>query len=271
MNVGPRQRKALTIEFDGGDFRGWQWQPTEARTVQAELQRAWSALPGEHGRVHAAGRTDAGVHALAMVAHVDTTSALSDDKLRLALNARLPGDVAVLDVRSVPDDFEAQYSCRYRRYLYRMRVARGRPTGMALDRDRVLMVHTPLDVSAMAAAAGRFEGHRDFSSLATQETRTRERTILMCEMREELGELRLHVAADGFLRGMVRAIAGTLLKVGLDGRPPNAIDELLDARDRRYAGKALAPHALYFVEAGYEPWDAPRSDARLAERIGLPR
>lgn len=271
MNVGSRQRKALTIEFDGSGFRGWQWQPTGERTVQAVLQQAWAALPGEHGRLHAAGRTDAGVHALAMVGHVDTTSALSNEKLRLALNARLPSDVAVLDVRTVPDEFEAQYSCCYRRYLYRMRVARGRPIGMALDRGRVLMVHTPVDVSAMVAAAGRFVGHRDFSSLATQETRTRERTVLMCDLREELGELRLHVAADGFLRGMVRAIAGTLLRVGQDARPPESIDAILEARARHRAGKALAPHALYFVEAGYEPWDAQRSDARLAERLGLPR
>lgn len=271
MSVGDPRRVALTLEFDGSGFKGWQWQPTGERTVQGTLQDAFGRLPGEHGPVHAAGRTDAGVHALAMTAHVDTTSAIPCEKLRLALNAHLPRDVAVLAVRDVPRDFEAQFDCLYRRYLYRMRVVRGRPRGLALDRDRVLMVHRDLDVPAMIAAAPRFEGRRDFSSLATQETRTRERTVLACELREELGELRLHVAADGFLRGMVRAIVGTLLRVGHGRLTPDGVDEVLAARDRRRAGTAVAPHGLYFAEAGYRPWDGERSDAWLARRLDLPR
>jgi tRNA pseudouridine38-40 synthase len=260
----------LTVEFDGTRFKGWQWQPTGERTVQGELQRAFAELPGEHGQVHAAGRTDAGVHALAMAAHCDTTSRIPDEKLRLALNAHLPGDVSVLALRTVPADLEAQFSCRYRRYLYRMRVVRGRPRGLALDRQRVLMLHRRLDEAAMIAAAPRFEGRRDFSSLATQETRSRVRTVHLCELRRELGELRLHVAADGFLRGMVRALAGTLLRVGQGRLAPERIDEVLAARDRRRAGRALPPHALYFAEAGYEPWDRAASDARLADRLDLP-
>lgn len=271
MSIGPRRRVALTIEFDGTGFRGWQWQQTGERTVQGELRTAWSALPGEHGQVHSAGRTDAGVHALAMVAHVDTTSAIPDEKLRLALNAHLPRDVAVLQVETVASDFEAQYHCRYRRYLYRMRIVRDRPRGLALDRDRVLMVHRRLDVEAMIAAAPRFEGHRDFSSLATQETRTRERTVLLSELRESRGELQLHVAADGFLRGMVRAIVGTLLRVGHGSLRQEEIAAVLDARDRRRAGKAVAPHGLYFAEAGYLSWDRRRSEELLAERLDLPR
>lgn len=271
MNVGERRRIALTIEFDGRDFKGWQIQPTGERTVQGALEHAFSALPGEHGRVHAAGRTDAGVHALAMVAHLDTTSAIPDEKLRLALNARLPNDVAVLDVEPVAGDFEAQFGCHYRRYLYRMRLVRKRRQGLALDRDRVLMVHDEIDVSAVIDASTRFEGRRDFSSLATQETRSRERSVHLCEVRQELGELRLHVAADGFLRGMVRAIVGTLLAVGMGRIAPDAIDEILAARERRRAGKSVAPHGLYFAQAGYEPWNRATSEARLAERLDLPR
>ncbi len=270
-SVGPARRLVLTVEFDGSAFKGWQWQPSGERTVQGALQRAFAALPGEHGQVHAAGRTDAGVHALAMVAHCDTTSAIPDEKLRLALNAHLPKDVAVLEATTGAADFEAQFSCRYRRYLYRMRVVRGRPRGLALDRKRVLMVHRELDVPAMMAAAPRLEGRRDFSSLATQETRTRVRTLHLCELRPELGELRLHVAADGFLRGMVRAIAGTLLRVGHGTLAPGGVDEVLAARDRTRAGQALPPHALYFAEAGYLPWNLARSDALLAERLDLPR
>lgn len=269
--TGPRRRVVLTIEFDGSAFKGWQWQPTGERTVQGTLQEAFAALPGAHGRVHAAGRTDAGVHALAMVAHCDTDSRIPDEKLRLALNAHLPRDVAVLELRTGPPDFEAQFSCRYRRYLYRMRVVRARPRGLALDRRRVLMVHRELDEAAMIAAAPRFEGRRDFSSLASQETRSRTRTLHLCELRPELGELRLHVAADGFLRGMVRAIAGTLLRVGHGTLAPEQVDGVLAARDRTRAGRSLPPHALYFAEAGYRPWNPAASDARLAERLDLPR
>ncbi len=264
----PTRRVALTLEFDGGDFRGWQAQPTGERTVQGAVEAAFARLPGTHGRVHAAGRTDAGVHALAMTAHVDTRSALPAERLRLALNAHLPRDVAVLAVEDVAPTFEAQFGATYRRYLYRMRAVRGAPRGLALDRARVLMVHTPLDVDAMQRAAGAFVGTRDFSSLATQETRSRTRTLLMCELREGDGDLELHVAADGFLRGMVRAIAGTLLRVGAGRLAPDAIAEVLAAKDRRRAGRAVAPHALYFVEAGYAPWDAARSDARLARLRG---
>lgn len=265
------RRVTLTVEFDGSDFRGWQWQPTDERTVQGALQAAFAALPGRHGRVHGAGRTDAGVHALAMVAHCDTDSAIPAEKLRLALNAHLPPDVAVLAVRDVPATFEAQFSCLYRRYLYRLRIVRDRPRGLALDRHRVLMVHRHLDVPAMVDAAPHFAGRRDFTSLATQETRSRERTVHLCELREEEGELRLHVAADGFLRGMVRAIAGTLLRVGHGALRPEGVADLLAARDRTRAGRNVPPHGLYFAHAGYEPWDRARSEARLAERLRGPR
>jgi len=95
--------------------------------------------------------------------------------------------------------------------------------------------------------------------------------VHLCELRPELGELRLHVAADGFLRGMVRAIAGTLIRVGMRSETPDVVDDLLAARDRRRAGPASPPHALYFAEAGYEPWSPVRSEVRLAERLDLPR
>lgn len=269
---GPHGRRvALTVEFDGTRFRGWQWQPTGERTVQGALQEAFAALPGPHGSVHAAGRTDAGVHALAMVAHCDTTSPIPDEKLRLALNAHLPPDVAVLRVHTVDPSFEAQFSCRYRRYLYRMRVVRDRPHGLALDRRRVLMVHRRPDEEAMIRSAPLFVGTRDFSSLATQETRSRVRTVHLCEVRRELGELRLHVAADGFLRGMVRAIVGTLLRIGHGTLRLEDVPALLEARDRTRAGHAAPAHALYFAEAGYEPWDPGRSEALLDAPTGSSR
>lgn len=265
------RRVRLTLEFDGSGFAGWQWQPTGERTVQGVVQDAFAALPGRHGAVHAAGRTDAGVHALGMVAHADTEASMPDEKLRLALNAHLPRDVVVLEVATVGDDFEAQFGCRYRRYLYRLRVVRDDPRGLALERRRVQPVFRHVDVAAMQRAARHLEGTHDFSSFATQETRTPVRTLHLCELREEGAELRLHLAGDGFLRHMVRTIVGTLLWVGKGKLAADEVPAVLAARDRARAGPNVGAQGLYFVEAGYEPWDPLRSEALATMRApGVP-
>jgi tRNA pseudouridine38-40 synthase len=265
--AAPKGRRVrLTLEFDGTGFQGWQWQPTGERTVQGVLQEAFAKLPGVHGNPVAAGRTDAGVHALAMVVHADTTTAIGDAKLRLALNAHLPRDVAVLDVATVPDDFEAQFHCRYRRYLYRLRPARDDPRGLALDRHRVLPILRRVDVAAMQAATHHLVGRHDFSSFATQETRTPVRTVHLCALRAEGAELRLHIAGDGFLRNMVRTVVGTLLWVGKGRLAPDEVADVLAARDRARAGPNFGPQGLYFLEAGYEDWDPMRSEAHAAAR-----
>lgn len=262
-----KRRLKLMLEFDGTGFAGWQRQPTGERTVQATVEGAFAALPGEHSAVLSAGRTDAGVHALAMAAHVDTTSAIPPERLRLALNAHLPPDVKVLAVTEASPDFEAQFDCLYRRYLYRLRVMRGDPRGVALNRDRLLAVHWHPDVAAMQAATSHLLGRHDFATFATQETRSTVRTVHLCELREERGELRLHVAADGFLRNMIRTIVGTLLWVGRGKLMPDDIVALLGARDRRRAGHNVGPQGLYFVEAGYLPWDPERSERAATDLI----
>lgn len=254
------RRVRLTVEFDGTDFYGWQRQVTGERTVQGELEDAFARLPGTHSSVKAAGRTDAGVHALALTAHLDTTSPIPDEKLRLAVNSHLPRDVAVLELETAAPDFESQFDCLYRRYVYRMRVVRDRPRGLALDRARVLPVFRRLDVPAMREAAAALAGRHDFAAFATQETRSTVRTVLLCDLREEAGELRLHVAADGFLRNMIRAIVGTLLWVGKGKLVPGDLPGILEARDRTRAGHNAPGYALYFVEAGYSPWDARHSE-----------
>jgi tRNA pseudouridine38-40 synthase len=249
------------LEFDGGGFAGWQRQANGQRTVQGVLEAAFAALPGVHGAVHGAGRTDAGVHALAMVAHVDTSSSLPIEKLRLAVAAHLPRDVVLHQVAEAATDFEAQFHCRYRRYLYRLRVMRDDPRGLALDRARLAPVFRNLDVAAMQQAAQRLQGRHDFASFATQETRTTERTVHLCELRQEGDELRLHIAADGFLRHMVRTVVGTLLWVGKGKLQESELSEILAARDRTRAGTNAPAQGLYFVEAGYRDWDAARSEA----------
>lgn len=261
------RRVALTLEFDGTGFSGWQRQLGGERTVQGVLEAAFARLPGEHGSVLGAGRTDAGVHALALVAHCDTSTSVPDERLRLALNAHLPRDVVVLDVSTTEPTFQAQFDCLYRRYLYRARVVRGDPRGLALDRDRVLPVFKDVDVDAMQRACSLLEGRHDFAAFATQETRTTVREVHLCELRTERGELRLHIAADGFLRSMVRTIVGTLLWVGKGKLSVDDVADVLASRDRTRAGHNVAPQGLYFVEAGYGPWDRAASERRVAELL----
>jgi tRNA pseudouridine38-40 synthase len=249
------RRIKLTLEYDGAHFFGWQVQArTGERTVQGTLEAALATVPGALPRVMAAGRTDAGVHALAMVAHYNTEDAIPVAKVPAALNARLPGDVRVLYAEEVGPDFEAQFGCRYRRYLYRMRSLRSGLGGSALERARVLFLPQRLDTGAMQLAAPLFEGTHDFAALATQEVRATVRTVLLCRLVVAGADMVLHVAADGFLRNMVRALVGTLLWVGEGKLEPSALPALLAAKDRRALGPNVPPHGLYFAEAGYAPW-----------------
>lgn len=262
-----QRRVSLVVEFDGEGFSGWQRQAHGERTVQATIEAALAHLPWSHGPVLGAGRTDAGVHALGLVAHVDTTAPLADEKLRLAINAHLPADVRIVEVRTRAADFESQFDCLYRRYLYRMRLVRSDPRGLAINRSRVLPVHDAVDVGEMSRACAVLVGKHDFSSFATQETRSTVREVYLCELRLEHGELRLHIAADGFLRNMVRAVVGTLLWVGTGRLSVSDVRDILAARDRARAGSNVPPYGLYFVEAGYEAWDRSASERRSADLI----
>ena len=252
------RRIRLTVEYDGTFFYGWQVQArTGERTVQGVLEAALAEIPGARPRVMAAGRTDAGGHALAMTAHYDTEDRIPTSKIVRALNARLPSDVRVLAAEEAPPDFESQFSCRYRRYLYRMRSLRAGLAGSALERGRILFLPQRLDTGAMQEAASHFEGTHDFAALATQETRPTVRTVYLCRLAVSGPDYTLHVAADGFLRNMVRALVGTLLWVGEGKLHARDIPQLLEAKDRRKMGPNVPPHGLYFAEAGYTPWVSP--------------
>ena len=251
------RRIKLTLEFDGTYFYGWQVQAkTGERTVQGVIEAALSDIPGARPRIMGAGRTDAGVHALVMVAHYDTDDTIPIQKVAKALNARLPADVCVLYAEEVSPDFESQFSCRYRRYVYRMRLVRDSFETTALDRHRVLFLSQKLDVEKMQKAAAYFEGSRDFAALATQETRGTVRTVYLCRLEVQGRDLTLHIAADGFLRNMVRTVVGTLLYVGEGKLEPKDIPLILESKDRQRAGPNVSPYGLYFVEAGYEAWEA---------------
>ena len=247
-----KRRIKLTIEYDGTNFHGWQIQnKTKERTVQGELQAALKKLPGTCSSLKGAGRTDAGVHAIAMTAHLDTNTKLSNKKLLEAINAHLDNDLVVIDIETVSKNFEAQFSAKYRHYIYRMRLARHDKRSLALQRNRVLAIYKDLDIEQMQIAAKYFEGTHDFSSFATQETRQCKRTVYFCKVTKNRNELRLSIAADGFVRGMVRAIVGTLIEVGEGKISAADIANIVAAKDRSKAGKNVKAHGLYFLKAGY--------------------
>ena len=201
-----------------------------------------------------AGRTDAKVHARAMVAHYDTEDNIPVNKVPKVFNSRLPKDVRVLKAEEVDGKFEAQFSCCYRHYIYKMRLTHTCYEGMALERKYLLFLSQLLDVAAMQKAAPYFEGKKDFAVLATQEKRSTVKEVYRCELSSENNNLRLDIVADGFLRGMVRAVVGALIHVGEGKIEPEEIPSLLANKDRSKLGQKAPPQGLYFAKAGYEQW-----------------
>jgi tRNA pseudouridine38-40 synthase len=242
-------RVALGLEYDGTGFSGWQFQ-THARTVQGELQRALGRVADHEVELTAAGRTDAGVHALAQVAHFDTTAARSDRAWVLGANSESRPDVRVLWARPVGADFHARYSALSRTYRY---LILDHPVRPALDRYRVCWSRRSLDAAIMHDAARVLEGEHDFAAFRAAEcqARTSVRRVLAIgvERRERLVEIT--VRANAFLHHMVRNVAGALIAVGSGARPRAWLAEVLAARDRTLAGVTAPPQGLYLVAVEY--------------------
>ena len=244
------QRYRLTVEYDGAPFVGWQRQEN-GPSVQAALEEAGAALTGAPAPVAGAGRTDSGVHALAMTAHIDLARPFPARTVREALNAHLrPAPVSVLRAEEVPDDFHARFSCTGRRYLYRVLDRRAPP---ALDAGRVWHVPVRLDEGAMAEAARALVGRHDFTTFRSAHCQADSPVRTLDEVRVERSgdELRLHVAARSFLHNQVRSIAGTLERVGAGRWRPSDVASALAARDRAACGPVAPAHGLYFAGARY--------------------
>ena len=258
-------RIALGIEYDGSAYAGWQHQ-AHARGVQGELERALAEVAGHEVSLAAAGRTDAGVHALMQVAHFDTSAVRPDHAWSLGGTAASADDVTVLWACEVPEQFHARYSALSRTYHYRIL---NRPLRPALDRLRVCWVRRPLDAERMHRAAQCLVGELDFSSFRAAEcqssTPMRRLTGISVERRGDLVEIR--VRANAFLHHMVRNIAGSLLLVGGGDRPDAWLGEVLEARDRTQAGPTAPPQGLYFAgveyPAGFGLPCEPRGSGRL--------
>jgi tRNA pseudouridine38-40 synthase len=243
-------RWRLTIEYDGGPFMGWQRQD-HGPSVQQTLEEALQRMTGEASQFIAAGRTDAGVHALAMPAHVDVMKSLTPHRLREGLNALVrPHPISVLEAEQVAEDWHARFSCVGRRYLYRILARRAPP---ALDAERVWHIAVPLDAAAMRAGAEHLVGRHDFTTFRSAQCQSDSpvKTLDRLEVALAGDEIHVTAAARSFLHHQVRSMVGCLAMVGRGQWRPDDIRKALEARDRSALGFNAPPHGLYFVEALY--------------------
>lgn len=243
-------RWRLRVEFDGGPFMGWQRQD-HGPSVQKSIEEAIERMTGEQASVHAAGRTDAGVHALAMSAHVDVERPMTAHRLREGLNALVrPNPISILSAEPVADDWHARFSCVGRRYLYRILNRRAPP---ALDRGRAWHIAVPLDCGRMAEAAAILVGHHDFTTFRSAHCQSESpvKTLDRLEVSRDGDEIRIEAAARSFLHHQVRSMVGCLALVGRGQWQTADMRKALDARDRSALGLNAPPDGLYFVEAVY--------------------
>ncbi len=247
------QRWKLTVEYDGRPFVGWQRQ-ANGPSVQEAIETAVFRFSGETVRVTGAGRTDAGVHALGQVAHVDLARPASPATVRDALNQHLkPQPIAILAAEPVPASFDARFSARRRAYRYRI-VNRRAP--LTLERGRAWHVMRPLDAGVMDQAAQLLVGRHDFTSFRAAECQAASpvRTLDRLSVRREGDLVLIEAEARSFLHHQIRNFAGSLRLVGEGKRPITWIAEVLAARDRSCAGPTAPPDGLYFLSVDY---DAP--------------
>ena len=243
-------RYKLTVEYDGRPFAGWQIQ-VDQLTVQGLLTSAVEALSGEKTLVQGAGRTDAGVHARAQVAHVDLTKEWDTDTIRDALNAHLrPHPVAILAAERAAEDFSARTSAIRRHYLYRII---NRRADLTLDAGRAWRVPRPLDAAAMHAAAQRLIGKHDFTTFRSTECQAKSpvKTLDILKVERSGEDVYVTAVARSFLHNQVRSMVGSLVLVGEGKWSPDDLAKALDARDRAACGTVAPPDGLYLMKVEY--------------------
>lgn len=247
-------RYALKIEYDGAPFAGWQRQADQS-TVQGAIEAALGKLERDIPSIAAAGRTDAGVHALGQVAHCDMAREWDPFRLGEALNYHLkPAPVAILAVARVSEDFHARFSAFERQYLFRL-ISRRAP--LTHEAGNAWQVTHPLDLEPMQEAATHLLGHHDFTTFRAALCQAKSPVKTLDELRIEATdiphgrEFRFHVRARSFLHNQVRSFVGTLERVGAGAWSPEDVKWALDARDRAACGPVSPPQGLYLARVGY--------------------
>jgi len=243
----------LTIAYDGTNYLGWQRQKS-GPTIQGVLEETLARLLGHRIKLRAAGRTDAGVHALGQVANFLTTNKMPLKDLHRALNALLPKDIAIVKVEEVPIKFNAQYDAKYKTYFYQIY---NHPIRHPLWRLYSWWVPQKLDLEAMKACLPLFLGQKDFASFRKtgSDIRTTVRTVYNVNLKRAVGianMLRFEISARGFLRYMVRNIVGALVEVGLHRLTLEELEQIMEAKDRSLAPPPAPPQGLFLKEVVYE-------------------
>lgn len=245
------QRYKITVEYDGRAFSGWQRQEEGVVTVQGTLEQAVKKFSGENVTLHVAGRTDAGVHALAMVSHFDIARDTTPDEIQGALNYHVkPLPVSVLAVEAVSDEFHARMSAKKRHYIYRI-LNRRAPS--ALNPEMVWHVPYTLDVDAMQRAANELLGHHDFSTFRAADCQAQSpmKTLDAIAFARSADEVHMRVSARSFLYHQVRNMIGTLVLVGKGAWTHDEFVAAFKAADRTKGGPMAPPDGLYFERVDY--------------------
>ena len=243
-------RFLLILEYDGGPFAGFQAQ-ADLPSVQGRLEEAIFGFSGETARIHVAGRTDAGVHALAQAAHFDLVRPFSPAVVRDAINAHLvPDPIAVITAQEVGPEFHVRFSATERRYLYRIIDRKPPPV---IERRRAWWVKTHLDVDAMRAGANELVGHHDFTTFrdAHCQAKSPMRTLDDIQVDRVDAEIHFRFCAKSFLHRQVRSMVGSLAQVGAHRWTPDDLRQALEARDRARCGPTAPAHGLYLAGVAY--------------------
>ena len=251
-------RIALGVEYDGSPYSGWQSQPS-APNIQDTLQGALSAIAGDPISVHAAGRTDTGVHGLEQVVHFDTRIERPLSAWVRGANALLPASIAVLWAHPVPDGFHARFSAQARSYRY---LLVNRPSRTAVQHGKAGWFHAPLDVEQMRRAALHLLGEHDFSAFRSSEcqAKTPVKKLAQLDITKQGDMIVFDLTADAFLHHMVRNIIGTLVYVGKGKHPPLWVKTVLDSGSRMQAAPTFAPDGLYLRRVTYDAkWGLPQA------------
>ena len=249
-------RIALGVEYDGAPFCGWQSQ-TEGCGVQDTLEIAIAKIAEHEIRIHAAGRTDTGVHALMQVVHFDTDTARPESAWLRGVNAFLPKTVRVVWAKQVDDEFHARFSAQQRSYQY---LLVNQPTAPAINADKAGWYHLPLDIKAMQSAIAYLQGEHDFSAFRASECQASSpiRNLVEAKISAHNEFIIFNFSANAFLQHQVRNMVGALVYVGKGKYPPDFIKSLLENKDRTLSPPTFSPNGLYLTGVAYD------------EKFGLP-
>lgn len=245
------RRIVLLIQYDGTAFNGWQFQ-NNGRSIQGEIERAIAVLTKENSRVTASGRTDSGVHALGQVAHFDTNSNLSLQRICIGLNGIMDNDVSVLNAYEADHDFHARFSALERKYFY---MIYNNPQRSPFMRYRSMWLNYHLDEAYFADALRYLEGEHDFASFCKKKSRLENtvRTISKTQVKRRGDYIYVYITGNAFLHNMIRIIMGSCIDLYKSGKDPAFIKEILRMKDRDCSGVTAPPYGLYLRQIRFKP------------------